>query len=55
MNKEEVLNKFKDKAPIVREFWNYIILAQDERDYQGKCQKIEIGDRRGFYNLNDFK
>jgi hypothetical protein len=52
---EFVLNKLKDKAPIVSGFNGFIILAQDESDYKSKEQKILNGDRDGFYTLDKLK
>lgn len=41
----------KDQAPIVRHYDGYIILAQDERDFQTKVSKIQRGDTFGFYTV----
>lgn len=41
----------KDQAPIVRHYDGYIILAQDERDFQTKISKIQRGDTIGFYTV----
>ena len=41
----------KNQAPIVRHYDGYIILAQDERDFQTKVSKIQRGDTFGFYTV----
>lgn len=43
------------KAPIVRQYQSFIILAQSETDYKGKVQKINSGDTRGFYTEPDME
>lgn len=48
------INKFQDKAPIVRQVGAYIVLAQDEVDFRSKARKIEIvGDRDGFITVHE--
>ena len=41
----------KNRAPIVRHYDGYVILAQDERDFQSKVSKIQRGDTFGFYTI----
>ena len=41
----------KNQAPIVRHYDGYVILAQDERDFQTKVSKIQRGDTFGFYTV----
>ena len=41
----------KGQAPIVRHYDGYVILAQDERDFQTKVSKIQRGDTFGFYTV----
>ena len=48
---EEAINNVNHKAPIVREFSGYIVLGQNERDFETKCRKIANGDRLGFYTI----
>lgn len=50
----DALEKLKDKAPIVRHFYGYIVLAQNEADFRNKCEKISRGDTVGFYKLKEF-
>jgi hypothetical protein len=38
-------------TPIIRHFDGYIILAQSERDFEGKRNRIMRGDVFGFYTL----
>jgi hypothetical protein len=38
-------------AKIVRHYDGYIILAQNEKDYKIKVQKIQRGDTKGFYTV----
>ena len=38
-------------TPIVREFNGFIILANSERDYRSKTDKINRGDNFGFYTV----
>lgn len=42
--------KFKGKAPIVRIYSGFIILAQSEQDFKSKVSSIDRGDTKGFYN-----
>tara|TARA_R110001592_G_scaffold362439_2_gene676220 strand:- start:491 stop:685 length:195 start_codon:yes stop_codon:yes gene_type:complete len=48
---EKAINNVKHKAPIAREFSGYIVLGQNERDFETKCRKIVRGDRNGFYTI----
>lgn len=52
---EESINKqleqHKGKAPIIREYLSYIVLAQSEGDYEGKCSRIRRGETRGFFRI----
>ena len=48
---EQAINNVKHRAPIVREFSGYIVLGQNERDFEAKCRKIANGDRVGFYTI----
>ena len=41
----------KNQALIVRHYDGYVILAQDERDFQTKVSKIQRGDTLGFYTV----
>lgn len=41
----------KNQAPIVRHYDGYMILAQNERDFQLKVLKIQRGDTLGFYTV----
>ena len=41
----------KNQAPIVRHYDGYVILAQDELDFQSKVSKIKRGDTLGFYTI----
>lgn len=41
----------KNQALIVRHYDGYIILAQNERDFQIKVSKIQRGDTLGFYTV----
>ena len=51
---EEVwITNLKHKAPIVREFNGFVVLAQDERDFESKRRKIAYGDKRGFYTVEE--
>lgn len=43
--------KTKIGVPIVEEFNGFIVLAQSERDYRGKCNRILKGDTFGFYTV----
>lgn len=38
-------------TPIIRHFDAYIILAQSERDFEGKRNRIMRGDVFGFYTV----
>lgn len=49
--KDLLLDKLKDKAPIVREYGGFIILAQSENDYKSKAASIDRGDILGFYKV----
>jgi hypothetical protein len=42
-------------TPIIRHFDGYIILAQSERDFQGKRSRIMRGDVFGFYQVERAK
>ena len=48
---EKALYNLVNKAPIVRHYYGYIILAQNENDYQSKVLKIQRGDRSGFFTI----
>jgi phage pi2 protein 07 len=39
-------------APIIRQYGDYIILAQDESDYKNKVDKIQRGNTNGFYTTD---
>ena len=41
----------KNQSLIVKHYDGYIILAQDERDFQTKVSKIQRGDTFGFYTV----
>lgn len=48
------INKFKSKAPIVRQVGAYIVFAQDEADFRNKQRKIHVtGDRDGFMTVDE--
>lgn len=49
--KNFLLEKLKDKAPIVREHRRFVILAQNENDFKVKEAAINRGDIRGFYKV----
>ena len=42
-------------TPIIRHFDGYIILAQSERDFEGKRNRIMRGDVFGFYTVERAK
>ncbi|NQZ74536.1 MAG: hypothetical protein HRT61_00230 [Ekhidna sp.] len=42
-------------APIIRHFDGFIILAQSERDFEGKRNRIMRGDVFGFYTVERAK
>jgi hypothetical protein len=48
---DKALSNMRGRARIVREWCGYIILAQNEMDYQKKCGKISSGDTNGFYSI----
>lgn len=48
---KQAIDNIKHKAPIAREFSGFIVLAQTELDYKGKCNRIVRGDRNGFYTI----
>lgn len=41
----------KNLAPIVRHYEGFIILAQNERDFQSKVHSVHRGDTKGFYTV----
>jgi hypothetical protein len=43
------------KSPIVKIEHGYVILAQNERDYQTKLKKILRRDTKGFFTLDRLK
>jgi hypothetical protein len=49
----KTLRQLREKAPIVRKFKGFIVLAQSELDYESKCKKISRGDTFGFYTTDD--
>lgn len=50
--KKAVYNlRSKNQASIVRHYDGYIILAQNESDFQSKVSKIQRGDTFGFYTI----
>lgn len=49
--KEKLEAAFKGKAPIVREHNGYIVLAQNDCDFQVKVSRINRGDVRGFFTV----
>jgi hypothetical protein len=52
---EEAIIKAKSiyGAKIVRHYDCFIILAQSENDYNEKISKIQHGDTKGFYTVQD--
>ena len=48
---EEIPKRLKNKAPIVRRYGSFIILAQNESDYKIKLRKLMKGDTKGFYYI----
>jgi hypothetical protein len=48
---EQAINNVKHKAPIAREYNGFIVLAQNELDFEGKRNRILRGDRFGFYTI----
>jgi hypothetical protein len=48
---KKAINNLKHRAPIVRYFSGYIVLGQNEIDFEGKCRAIVNGDRVGFCTI----
>lgn len=48
---QKAIEKGKTYAPIAREFRGFIILAQNEYDYNGKQRNIANGQTNGFFTI----
>lgn len=48
---ESIIEHMRDLAPIVRHYDGYIVLAQNEKDFNSKVRKIQYGDTNGFYTV----
>ena len=55
MKVDEIIKHLKDKAPIVKAFRGFIILAQNKHDYIIKKHKILHGKTQGFYKIDEYE
>jgi len=56
-NQDKLIAKAKDhyKSKIVKIEGKYVILAQNETDYQNKLRRILRGDNKGFFTVDRLK